>query len=221
MHGAREVLEASAAHIEQQILAIEDAVTTNPGLAFDFAKTLVESACKTVLSERGCVRDDGWDLPRLFKETLGQLRLVPDGVGGEQDVSDSLRKTVGGLQTAIQGICELRNTHGFASHGKDATFQQLERVQAVLVARAADTVVNFLFHVHRSYVAGVPGDRFDYADHPTFNDFVDETHELVRIFNLEYRPSEILFQVDPQAYRDHLTEYKAEPGTSGAAEVAG
>jgi hypothetical protein len=89
------------------------------------------------------------------------------------------------------------------------------------VARAADTVVNFLFHVHRSYLAGAPDNRFAYVDHPTFNDFVDEIHELVCIFNLEYRPSEVLFQVDLQAYRDRLAEYKAELGTSGAAEVGG
>lgn len=57
MHGAREVLAAGAGHIEQQIVAIEEAVEKNPGLAFDLAKTLVESMCKTVLSECG----DGYD----------------------------------------------------------------------------------------------------------------------------------------------------------------
>ena len=133
MHGAREVLDAGAAHIEQQIVALEEAVTSNPGLAFDIAKTLLESACKTILSERKCDYDAGWDLPKLLKETLGQLRLVPAGLDGEREVSGSLRKMVGGFQTTIHGFSELRNTHGFASHGKEAAFQQLDSIQAMLV----------------------------------------------------------------------------------------
>jgi hypothetical protein len=92
MHGAREVLDAGAVHIEQQIIALEGAVGSNSGLAFDVAKTLLESACKTVLSERECGYDNGWDLPKLLKETLGQLRLVPAGLDGEREVSESLRR---------------------------------------------------------------------------------------------------------------------------------
>ncbi len=77
MHGAREVLAFGAIHLEQQIVALEGAAASNPGLAFDLAKTLIESACKTVLSERACAYDGGWDLPRLLKETLENLQLVP------------------------------------------------------------------------------------------------------------------------------------------------
>jgi len=219
MHGAREVLEAGAVHIEQQIVAIEQAVDANPGLAFDLAKSLVESTCKIVLADRGCACDEGWDLPKLLKETLGRLRLIPECVDGDQAVSVSLRKTVGGLQTVIQGICELRNTHGFASHGRDASFQQLESVQALLVARSADTVVSFLFRVHRGYAASASPRLLAYGDNPAFNDHVDEANEPVRIFSLSYKPSEVLFQVDPQAYQDYLAGYGGEV-PSGAEEAS-
>lgn len=211
MHGAREVLETGAVHIEKQITAIEEAVISNPGLAFDLAKTLLESACKTVLSDRGCGCDDGWDLPRLLKETLTQLRLVPEGLEGGREVSESLRKMAGGLQTTIQGICELRNTHGFASHGKDASFQQLESIQAVLVARSADTIVNFLFCIHQGYPPGESTRPLAYDDHSEFNEYVDEANTPVRIFELEYRPSEVLFQVDPRAYLDYFATFIVEP----------
>src|SRR5882724_2053311 len=141
MHGAREVLAAGAVHIERQIAALESAIGENPGLAFDLAKTLIESACKTILRERGQSLSDNLELPRLLRETLGKLQLVPDAHVGKPELAGSLRKTVGGLQTVIQGVCELRNSEGFASHGRDAQAEQLEATQAQLVARSADTVV--------------------------------------------------------------------------------
>lgn len=210
MHGARALVDVRSVHIEQQIAAIESAVASNPGLAFDLAKTLLESACRTVLSERRCTYDDGWELPKLLKETLGQLQLVPASLQADRAVSGSLRKMAGGLQTAIQGICELRNSHGFASHGKDASFQQLDSVQALLVARAADAIVNFLFQVHRGYSLPGPTLGLAYDDHPTFNDYVDEAHGLIRVFEAQFKPSEVLFQIEPETYRVYLAEFEPE-----------
>jgi len=227
MVGAREVVAAGMLHIERQVIAIEEAVAKNPGLAFDLSKTVVESVCKTILSDRGHVSDEAWDLPRLLKETAGKLRLVPDACAGDADVTAKLKKTLGGLQTTIQGICELRNTHGFASHGKDASVPQLEISQALLVARSADTIVSFLFHVHRQYSNAVPIPRLEFEDHAEFNDYVDEANDVVRIFEVEYRPSEVLFAVDKEAYRNFLAGYAPEDkdvgqtaAASGSAEVA-
>jgi len=210
MHGAREAIEAGATHIEQQVVAIEQAVSTNPGLAFDLAKTLLESTCRGILAERKAAWDDAWDLPKLLKETLGHLRLVPAGLAVSKEASDSLRKTVGGLQTVIQGICEIRNSHGFASHGKDPEFQQLGGVQALLVARASDAIVSFLFRMHRDPEDVKPAPLPSYTDFPAFNDYVDEANGPVRIFDLEYRASEVLFHVDPRAYQDYLGGFEPE-----------
>jgi hypothetical protein len=218
MYGAREVLDARAVHIEQQVVALEQAVATNPGLAFDLAKTLLESTCKTVLAECKAGYDGAWELPRLLKETLAQLRLVPAALVGDRDVADSLRKTAGGLQTAIQGICELRNTHGFASHGKDGAFQQLESVQAMLAARAADTIVSFLFRVHRGYNGDGATGTLAYEDHPGFNERVDDMHPLVRIFSEEFAPSRVLFELAPEPYRLYLAEYHPDPEPEEAEE---
>lgn len=213
MHGAREALAAGAAHIEQQIVAIEQAVSKNPGLAFDLAKTLLESTCKGILAERKAARDEAWELPKLLKETMGHLRLVPAHATGGEDASDSLRRTAGGLQTTIQGICEIRNSYGFASHGKDPAFQQLEVAQAVLVARASDAIVCFLFRMHRSSEEVRTAHAPAFSDFAAFNEFVDEANEPVRIFDMQYRASEVLFQVDPPAYQEHLAGFDPEvPG---------
>jgi hypothetical protein len=210
MAGAREVLATDAVYFEQQIIAIEKAVGENPGLSFDLAKTLIESACKTILKDRGQPCDSAWDLPRLLKETLGKLQIVPEGLEGVKDVAVSLKKTIGGLQTTIQGICELRNTQGFASHGKDAYTLQLDIIQAQLAARAADVIVNFLFRAHRHYPIDGPARRLVYRELADFNEWIDEENEIVRIFTLEYKPSEVLFGIDQEAYRDLLNDYEAK-----------
>ena len=221
MLGAREACDAGWQHIQQQINTLEEAVDANPGLAFDLAKTLLESVCKTVLEERKCIYDDRWDLPKLLKETLDRIRLVPEQIAAEERISNSLQKTVRGLQTVVQGICELRNTHGFASHGKGPTFHQLDRAHALLVARATDTIVNFLFRAYQNYSASTPQAPLTYEDNAKFNQYIDENNETVRIFDLRYKPSEVLFRLDIQAYEDLLMQFTEQLETDITGDPAG
>lgn len=211
MTGARAVLGlfSGAIHLEQHVSAIESAVVQAPNLAFDLAKTLVETCCKTVMLDRGHAAPERADLPRLLKDTLGLLQLAPDGHAHGSEIADSLRRTAGGLQMAIQGICEIRNLEGFASHGKDAYALPLEAVQAEMVARAADAVVCFLFRVHKGYpdVEPIPVPQLD--DHPEFNAYLDENNP-VEIEDLPFQASELLFTLDQEAYRDLLAGFEAE-----------
>ena len=56
--------------------ALELAVAENPGLAFDLAKTLVESVCRAVLGERSIAFDEADDLPKLFKTASNHLPFL-------------------------------------------------------------------------------------------------------------------------------------------------
>gem|GEM_PF-4992306 len=70
---------------------------------------------------------------------------------------------------------------------------------------------------------GSKGDKYKYFDgdapeefalNPNLNEWLDEQCEPVRIMSLSaYRPSEVLFNVDPVAYRDLLTGDKANDET--------
>jgi hypothetical protein len=225
MHGAREILTytADAVHIERQIKAIEHAVFADPSMAFDLSRALVEGACKTILRDRGHSVPEHPKLPALFWETLTRLQIVPDSHIGDKKLADSLRKTAGGLHTVVQGLCELRDLQGSASHGKYADTVPLEPAQAILSARAADTVVSFLFRVHRDYLAQPKPKKLEYRDSEEFNDFLDQSNDPVRIFDLTYTASEVLYAVDYQAYVDMLGSYSTEeadePASSGASEV--
>ena len=87
-------------HIEAQVDAIEDAkYQVNPGLAFDLAKTLVESACRTILTERGVSWADKDDLPRLFQEVRNHLPVLPPDFHQEANVRQSIMQTPWGCYT--------------------------------------------------------------------------------------------------------------------------
>jgi hypothetical protein len=210
MHGARDAMGAGLTHVEQQVKSIEQAVIENPSLAFDLAKTLVESVCRAVLSERAIAHNEDDDLPKLFRTVSQSLPFLPPTASGEAEVRKSLAQTLNGLQTAIQGICELRNQCGFASHGSANPRPAMESVQALLAAEAADTLVGFLYRVHRQDRTPRPSPRALYEANVAFNESVDEAHGMIRIFDVEFRPSEVLFQMEPETYRIYFTEFEPE-----------
>lgn len=220
MHGARDAIAGGLTHVEQQVKSIEQAVVENPGLAFDLAKTLIESVCRAVLDDRNITVSQDDDLPKLFKTASQHLPFLPLTAGGEAEVRDSLRRTLGGLSTAIQGICELRNKCGFASHGAGAPRPAMESVQALLAAEAADTIVGFLYRVHRQDRTPPPSPRALYDENPAFNDSLDEIYGTIRIYDLEFRPSDVLFQMEPESYRVYLAEFSDENQEANAQDTA-
>ena len=220
MHGAREAIASGMNHIDQQVTSIERAVADNPGLAFDLARTLVESVCRTLLKERSISFSESDDLPKLFKLASHSLPFLPLTASSETAVRHSLTQTLNGLHTAIQGICELRNQCGFASHGSAGPRPAMETVQALLAAQAADTIVGFLNRVHRQDGTLPPSPRPRFEENPEFNDAVDDLHRMIRIYEVEFRPSEVLFQMEPETYRVYLADFMTEASRSEPAGQA-
>ncbi len=217
MVGARAaVLDGPIAEaIEQQIHAIESALESVPDFAFDLSKTLVESVCKTVLADVGQPADPNWDAPKLLKETTNRLGLLPRNHPDPAKARDSVEKTIRGLLQTIQGLCELRNGYGIASHGRDNFSARLDLRQATLAAQAADTIVSFLYRIHRDALMQTPGARVYYEDHADFNETFDRDNEIIRLGNLELLPSRVLFHADREAYKAALNDYLAERSGTG------
>lgn len=224
MQGARTAMAGGLLHIEEQVKGIERAVIENPGLAFDLAKTVVESTCRAILTERKILFGFDDDLPRLFKSVTMHLAILPVAASTEIEARKSLAQTLNGLHTALQGVCELRNAYGFASHGTAGPRPLMESIQALLAAQAADAIVGFLHRVHKQERQPASSTRFEYDDNQDFNSYIDDANEQVQIFDLTYSASEVLFLVDQQAYRDLLAGYEpvsSESGTAGTADQAG
>lgn len=212
MAGSRSaILDGPVAEvIEQQIYAIENAMEKVPEFAFDLSKTLIESVCKTVLADIGQSAHPNWDALRLLKETTNRLNLLPRNHPNSAKARDSVEKTLRGMLQTVQGLCEFRNSYGMASHGRDAFSARLDLRQATLAAQAADTIVSFLYRIHRDAQFQNPGARVYYEDHASFNEAFDNDNGTIRVSDLGLRPSEVLFKGDPEAYKVALNDHIAE-----------
>ena len=207
MSGARNAISHGFHHIEMQVEAIEGAVHENPGLAFDLAKNLVESTCRTILTDRGVSWNERDDLARLFREVRDTLPVLPPQESEETEVRQSIMQTLGGLNSTIQGLSELRNRLSFASHGSDRARPTMESAHAILAAQAADAIVGFLYQMHVQDRTPSPENTTATERNPDFDRYVDDQYEVVSILGMDFLASEVLYQMDPESYRDLLADF--------------
>lgn len=200
--------------IDKQVQALEEAVNSNAGYAFDLAKTLVESVCKAILKERNIAFSEKDDMPKLFKQVVGEVPLVPKGAIKNSEVELSIKKTVNGLSTALLGVCELRNKCGFASHGSGDLRPEMDRAQALLAAQTADTIIGFLFEAHMSDQINKESKEILYNKEEALNDWIDNQVEPIDILGCRFLPSEIVFMLDKAAYKDFKMAFESEAAAS-------
>ncbi len=141
-------LMAGNVNLAEQIKRIEQAVNSDPSLAIGTAKELIETCCKTILAERGKPVNGAPDMPALTKETLKELKLVPDGIPDSARGADVIKRLLQNLGTIGNGLAELRGLYG-TGHGKHGRSEGLTVRHAKLAVGAASTLVNFLFDTHK------------------------------------------------------------------------
>lgn len=137
-----------ASYVTQQITRMEAAVNTDPGLAIGTAKELVETCCKTILTDRGVEYSSSADLPQLVKLASKELSLTPADIPHEAKAAETIKRLLSNLATITLGIAELRNQYG-TGHGKEATSRGLDSRHAKLAVGAASTLAVFLIETHR------------------------------------------------------------------------
>jgi Abortive infection C-terminus len=209
----RELLEAhpESLRIREQVEALEEAMPDRPGVVVSFCRTIIETTCKTILTDRGVAVDATWDAPRLVSESMKYLNLGPNEDGG---VDAKLRKgaesLVRGLNQIVRGIVEIRNAHGSAAHGADAYSPLLDTRYAEILARATDAVVGLLFKTHIVSARRDPLSRFRYGDHADFDETINSDYGPFEVLTTPLIASEALFRTDFEAYRAALVQFKQE-----------
>ena len=133
--------------LHRQIERMNAAVEQDPALAIGTAKELVETVCKTILTERSIELPADADVPKLVKATRQALGLVPESIPNSAKGSDSIRRLLSNLGNVAQGLGELRNLYG-TGHGKGGAARGLGPRHARLAVSAAGTLAMFLFETH-------------------------------------------------------------------------
>ena len=136
------------AYVAQQINRMETAVLNDPGLAIGTAKELVETCCKTILTERDIEVFKGDDLLKLVRKTVKELRLTPTDIPDSAKAVETIRVLLSNMASITSGVAELRNKYG-TGHGKDARTKGLGPRHAKLAVGAASTLAVFLVETHR------------------------------------------------------------------------
>lgn len=148
LSAAREILAGTdPGYVAQQITRMEAAVINDPSLAIGTAKELVETCCKTILTDRGIAFSKNTDLPELMKLTSKELELTPDDIQEKAKAADTIKRLLSNLATITQGVAELRNHYG-TGHGKAADAKGLQSRHAKLAVGAASTLAVFLAETH-------------------------------------------------------------------------
>ena len=214
----REMLDShpESLRIREQVEALEEAMPDRPGVVVSFCRTIIETTCKTILTDRKVAVDDTWEAPKLVSEAVKYLNLGPDADGGvDARLRDGAESLVRGLNQVIQGVVEIRNAHGSAAHGADAYSPLLDARYAEILARATDAVVGLLFKTHLRSAQRDPLARFRYGDHPDFDEFIDDGFGPFEVLDVQLTASEALFETDFLAYRTALIEFRQDQQVEG------
>jgi len=134
--------------LNRQIERMKSSVDDDPGLAIGTAKEVVETTCKTILTERGIEFDDNLDISQLVKETRKTLGLIPDAIPNSAKGAEIIRRLLSNLGNIAQGLGELRNLYG-TGHGKHGRSKGLNPSHAKLAIGAASTLALFLYETHQ------------------------------------------------------------------------
>ena len=94
----------NADHLAEQIRRLESSVEADPSLAIGTAKELIETCRKTILAERGKPVLGTPDISSLTKETLKELKLVPEGITDAARGADVIKGLLSNLGTIGNGL---------------------------------------------------------------------------------------------------------------------
>jgi hypothetical protein len=186
-----------------------------PGVVVSFCRTIIETTCKTILTDRSVPVDSGWEAPKLVSEATKYLNLGPSKDGGvDAKLRSGAESLVRGLNQIIGGVVEIRNAHGSAAHGADAYAPLLDSRYAEILARSTDAVVGLLFRTHLQSARRDPLARFPYEEHADFNEYIDNDHGPFEVLGVPLVASESLYRTDFQGYRAAVVQFKQEEATA-------
>jgi len=206
MDKLRKIIEEHGDWSELQVYIerIETYVDSDFSLCFDNAKSLLESVGKEICFKNGKVLAANSKMNGVMKQTFSAMGFTNN---------DMVRQMSSSLATIGQQVGNLRNDITSAGHGR--TVEEIKQRNNLVdiftrdfLLSSIETVCAFLIQCHESKKEQISPEENEIIypeNEQEFNDFWDETYSEFVMGDYSYAASEILFNVDRQAY---ITEYK-------------
>lgn len=191
--------------LEACVSRIEAYKETSAGLAIENCKSIIDSILKTIIVDTGVMTAE--DLKEvsttlLYRKAREILFVDKEGY----------QNIIGSFAAAIT---EYRNKLGETSHGKD--IYTLESNQGKMLNDELEFVISttdnsafFLLNYYTNLypTKAVKKQVLNYVDNGEFNKWLDENEDPVMVAGMTLLPSKVLFDVDVEAYKSVLDEYK-------------
>ncbi|HEY9805402.1 MAG TPA: abortive infection family protein [Candidatus Obscuribacterales bacterium] len=130
-------------HVNDMWAKALDRRVEDPEGAITAARSLMETVCKHILSERGVAYEDEGSLPKLYKATAQILHLSPD-----DHREDIFKQILSGCNSTVHGFASLRN-HYSDAHGQALGAVKPSKRHAELAVNLAGTFASFLIQTHQ------------------------------------------------------------------------
>lgn len=136
-------------YVKKQVRLMHESLTNNPHVALGTAKELIETCCKTILTEDGINYETDWDIMKLVKEVNKVVDLIPFNVDNQQLATSSVSKVLSGFSMIVHGVTELRNSYG-SGHGHEHNFKMLDNLYVKLAVTAAGELAVFYLTIRKA-----------------------------------------------------------------------
>lgn len=185
---------------------IEAHMFTDFSHALENAKALLETIAKEICNSKGVEVEATASISSVLKKAFSAIGYSS---------SSLVTQISSALATIGQQMGELRNEIGTTSHGKslEELKERNNKVDELTKEFLIDTTVivaSFLIKTFENENPRIKSEHIEsmllYAENETFNDFWDESYGEFEMGEYSYPASDILFNVDYQAY---VTEHKA------------
>jgi len=197
-------------NLEKYPQRIESFIENDIILAIENSKSLIESICKTILTEQKADFGKNDSLNKLVYTTLMILRISNP---------NQMSKFSSGMITVIQNLGELRNRYGDTSHGRNINeigLKKFELISSQFLISSVECIACFLIEYYEhEFPKKIKKREIQYLDddNQLFNDYFDDIYEIVAFGDYVFLPSEILFNLDQTAY---ITEKQKYLGSKNA-----
>lgn len=192
---------------------IEAHVDSDFSICVENSKSLIEGISKQICKEKGIAIASDEPFNRLVKTAFSAIGYLP---------GEHLNVISGSLSAIAQQLGNLRTALGSTSHGK--TIEELtsrnETLDSLTKEFLIDTVEILTCFLIRNFENENPRKKaerleetLDYWEAEEFNDFWDDSFGEFQMGNYSYSASEILFNVDKQAYINEYNAFSASETT--------